>query len=372
MEIRFQKAVGFLLENANPSTKLRIKKELFHTITQEEEQDYRKQITTEPIYQKIAACQKENGWLGNGFHGPNRDAGPYENQEVGIKYLAEKAVGKEDPVLKHAMDAFVTIPLDDPCYRTKGKYYDEFRYAANGQNLIRCACIARAGYDDEINILPQIGLSLESFRRVLEVDSILEVTRQRKGRPSRSNPSGMIYVFNDYEKWPCRYHLDILAHTASWKNEETVRTLAASVEKMMRHDDPTLIGRAADSWVGYPLGTLGCFPSQGLTVKETQLLPCSESPDGNKQAAVYHLEYMEWFARCGIVPYVPVLKSAAEDIRDSFDENGICRIPFLEDTLRGISTYGGQQLETDWKTETKQLCDVTFRALLILYYSNML
>ena len=39
------------------------------------------------------------------------------------------------------MTAFEEIPLTDLCYRTKGKYFDEFKYAANGQNIIRCACI---------------------------------------------------------------------------------------------------------------------------------------------------------------------------------------------------------------------------------------
>ena len=29
-------------------------------------------------------------------------AGPYENQECGVKYLAEKAVGRDDPVLMRA------------------------------------------------------------------------------------------------------------------------------------------------------------------------------------------------------------------------------------------------------------------------------
>ena len=140
-----QNLIAFLLENANPSSRLRVKKEVLGRITAEEEADLIAQIKEEPIYKLIASCQKENGWLGSGFHGPNKDAGPYENQEVGTKWLAEKAVGKDDPVLKRAMDAFVTTELTDLCYRTKGKYFDEFRYAANGQNLIRSACIARAG-----------------------------------------------------------------------------------------------------------------------------------------------------------------------------------------------------------------------------------
>ena len=189
-----KRMIQFLMENANPSIRLRIQKEILGESKAEEEAKLLSQIREEPIYKAIAACQKENGWRGNGFHGPNREAGPYENQEVGTKWLAEKAVGKNDPVLIRAMDAFVTTELTDLCYRTKGKYFDEFRYAANGQNLIRCACIARAGFDDVIDIKPQIGLSLDSFRRVLEVDSILDITKVKKvsGREKR--------VFHDNER----------------------------------------------------------------------------------------------------------------------------------------------------------------------------
>ena len=293
-----------------------------------------------------------------------------KNQEVGVKYLAEKAVGKENPVLKGAMNAFVTTELTDLCYRTKGKYFDEFRYAANGQNLIRCACIARAGYDDLIDINPQIQLSLDSFRRVLEVDSILDIVRPRKGRPCRSNPSGITYVFNDDEKWPCRYHLDILAHTQSWKTRENIKMLADSIAKMMKTDRPELIGVGANSWVGYQLGTLGCFPSQGLSVKQTCLLPSPVSIEYRNKPEKYNLEYIEWFARCGVIPYIPALKEAVDNIACSFDEKGVSHIPVLDDALKGIGTYGGQQLETDWKTPVKRLCDITFRALLILYYSQ--
>ena len=119
MSSNYQKLIDFLRENANPSIRLRVKKEILGNITVAEDADLIAQIKEEPIYNLIATCQKENGWLGNGFHGPNKDAGPYENQEVDTKCLAEKAVGKNDPVLKRAMDAFVTTSLTDLCYRTK-------------------------------------------------------------------------------------------------------------------------------------------------------------------------------------------------------------------------------------------------------------
>lgn len=346
-------SVRFLLENANPSIRLRVKKEILGNITPEEEADLIAEISDEPIYKRIASCQKENGWLGNGFHGPNKDAGPYENQEVGTKWLAEKAVGKDNIVLKRAMDAFVTTELTDLCYRTKGKYYDEFRYAANGQNLIRCACIARAGYDDNIDIRPQIQLALDSFNRVLKVDSILDITQIKKvnGKEKR--------IFHDNEKWPCYYLLDILAHTSSWKTEDSIKMLSDAVKKLMRTDRPECqVG--GDSWVGYVLGTVGCL-KEGYSL----------GYDKNGVHYTY-LDRVEWLCRCGLAPYINELQAEVDLLEEAIDLNGICRATIDENQLKGISTYGGQQLEVDWKTDTRKLCDVTFRTLLIMHYAGKL
>ena len=344
-------AVNFLLENANPSIKLRVKKEILDDITDAEEADLLLQIRNEPIYHTIAACQKENGWIGNGFHGPNKNAGMYENQEIGTKWLAEKAVGKNDPVLMRAMDAFATTKLTDLCYRTKGKYFDEFRYAANGQNLIRCACIARAGFDNEIDIAPQIRLAVDSFNRVTEVDSVLDISKIRKsgGKEKR--------VFNDYEKWPCYYHLDILAHTTSWRSEKNIKILALAMQKLMRKDRPQCqIG--ADSWVGYVLGTVGCL-KEGYTL--------GYDLDGVHYT---YLDRVEWLCKCGLETYLPPLRKEVDHLMNAFSDDGICHAAVDENQLRGMGTYGGQQLECDWKTETRKDCDRTFRALLIAHYAN--
>ena len=137
------KMIAFLLENANPSIKRRVKSEILNNLTSNEAEQYQEQIIQEPMVQHIIACQNENGWIGSGLHGG------IDKQEGGTKYLAEKALNKDTPVLKQAMEAFVTTPLDDWCYDTRGKIIDEFKVTGHGHNLIRCACIARAGYDDE-------------------------------------------------------------------------------------------------------------------------------------------------------------------------------------------------------------------------------
>ena len=346
------KLISYLLNHANPSIQYRVKTEVLNQEVSVGEKDrLQAEILKEPVIQSIIACQKENGWLGNGFHGPNKNAGPFENQEVGTKYLGEKLVYRDTPVLKRAMEAFVTTRLTDLCYRTKGKYIDEFRYAANGQNVIRCACIARAGYEDMIDIKPQIQLALDSFHRVLEVDSALDITRVRKsgGREKRA--------FNDYEKWPCYYHLDILAHTDSWKTEQNRKMLARSFKKLMRTDRPEKqVG--GDSWVGYVLGTIGCL-------KEGYQL-------GYEENGIHYTYFdrVEWLCRCGLAPYLEQLQREVEILRNAVTEEGICMAPPVENQLKGFSTYGGQQLETDWKTSARRFCDITFRALLIMHYAE--
>ena len=56
---------------------------------------------------------------------------------------------------------------------------------------------------------------------------------------------------------------------------------------------------------------------------------------------------------------------------EAVDADGICRAEVDEEQLRGVSTYSGQQLEVDWKSETRRLCDVTFRAALCMYYAGV-
>ncbi|MDR0964461.1 MAG: hypothetical protein LBM60_07590 [Clostridium sp.] len=356
INMNLSKSIDFLLENANPSIKRRVKSEILHNLTQEEASEYQAQIVQEPNIKRCFASQLDNGWFGHGFHGMNKNAGQFENQETCTKYLGEKAVDKGTPALKRSMEAFINIPLSDWCYRTKGYVPDEFKLAANGTNLYRCTCIARAGYADIIDISPQIQLSIDSFRRVLEVDSILDVTRSIK--------SCKYFIFNDYEKWPCRYHLDMLAHTESWKDESNKKIIADSVTKMMRTDRPELFNLGTVSWFhGHAVGTSGCFPSHGFslkrTVKKTNML-------------YYHMEYIEWLARCGVVPMISALDDVVNDIIDSIDNDGICKIPIEDSMFTGWGPYAGLQLEVDWKTKTRRDCDITFRALLIAYYAGMM
>jgi hypothetical protein len=348
-----QKMIDFLLKYANPSIKLRVKDEILKDITIKEKQELQNQILSEKIVQFIAKKQLENGWIGLGFHGSNKNAGRYDNQEVGTKYLAEKGLHGTD-VLNRAMNAFVTTELIDPCYRTGGRYISEFEVPAAGQNIVRCACIARAHYDDVINITPQIRVALESFKRVTEVDSIFDVSRPIKGRR----------LFNDKERWPCKYHLEMLAFSDIWKNDENIEMMAESFKRLMRTDRPEYMDIEISCWLGYICGPAGRF-TEGFSQSKTMLLNRDIS-DGIRRS---NLEKVEWLVRCGLYPHLSMLRDEVDFILNHINEDGVCEVGTFEIDFRGWGPYSGSQLEVDWKSKVKKQCDITFRALLILHYS---
>lgn len=269
----------FLVQHANPSIVYHVKNDILKNIADDEKRGLQDRILQEKIIQSIITCQKENGWLGNGFHGSNKNAGPYENQEVGVKYLGEKLVYKDTPVLKNAIDAF--------------------------------------------------------------------------------NPEGIVYVFNDYEKWPCWYHLDILAHTNSWRNSENIAMLADSFNKLLK-DTGLNYSPAYCVDIGHLVGCCGAY-REGMKL-------------GMETGGEYYvfLDLVEYMCRCGLYSLVPPLKKEVDIIYDSIDEQGICRANYVEKALKGMGCYGGGQLEVDWRSRTRKLCDVTYRGLLILYHSGLL
>lgn len=350
-----QKMIEYLLNNANPSIKLRVKKEILQDITSREEKELQEQILKEKIIAFMQEKQQPNGWIGLGFHGSNKDAGQYDNQEVATKYMGEKGL-QGTALLDGAMEAFRTTELTDSIYRTKGHYYSEFKIPANGQNIIRCACIARAHYDDVLDIKPQVGVALESFKRVTEVDSIFDVSR----------PTKKCRLFNDYERWPCRYHLEILAFTKEdWRNEENVAVLAEAFRRLMRTDREEIMNTPVACWVGHAVGPLW-YLGEGYSISGDGLN--HHSADGIHRV---NFEKTEWLVRCGLYHHLPELKTEVDFIMDHVGSDGVCNVDFYEKEFRSWAPYFGLTLETDWRSKKRKYCDVTFRALLVAHYAHI-
>lgn len=83
-----------------------------------------------------------------------------------------------------------------------------------------------------------------------------------------------------------------------------------------------------------------------------------------------YLDKVEWLCRCGLAPYLEELSKEVEMLRNSINSEGVCEALVDENQLKGLSTYGGQQLEVDWKSPMRKQSDISFRVLLILYYAE--
>ena len=91
------KIIEYLLDNADPSIVLRVKKEILHSCSESEEESLMEKITEQKIVQTILKSQKADGWIGNNYHGssPKNGAGMYDNMEVGLRYLVEKGFQRD-------------------------------------------------------------------------------------------------------------------------------------------------------------------------------------------------------------------------------------------------------------------------------------
>ena len=355
-----QKMIEFLLENASPSIKKRVKDEVLGNLTIEESVRYQEQIMSEATIQGVINSQHLDGWVGDNYS----NHGIFRGHYCALLHLTEKSVHKDSPVMQKAIKALVQTPIADKRYGRSWDF-DEFKYPGMGAKLTHSAHIAAAGYDDLYDISTHIQLSFDSIKRMTEIDHPYDIlhTKIKKGHE--------VYAFNDYEKWPCTVHFQILAYTQSWRSDKNIKIVAQSVNQMMRTDDPALVSFIPNSQVGC-FG--GGFPAQGMTVKSSGLYPspimCPISKDGKDHNGKYHFAHIERFARCGIIPHVPELKKVVNEIAASIDTNGVCRLENVCERLFRSGKYYGMQLETDWRTRTRKECDITFRALLILHYSQ--
>ena len=107
------KIIDYLLENANSSIVLRVRKEILKDISQEEEGQFIQKILMDKHVNTAVYSQKPNGWLGDYFHG---SANRFDNMEVGLRFLTEKGLPPQHPIILSAVRALVNTPKTDAAY----------------------------------------------------------------------------------------------------------------------------------------------------------------------------------------------------------------------------------------------------------------
>ena len=352
-----KRIIRFLIDNADSSIVLRLKKEILNNLPKNEENNLLQNIITQKNVQAVIQSQKPDGWFGNGFHGqsPKLGVGMYNNMEVGLRYLAEKGFPPENEYMSKAINSFLLKEPFDNAYGRKSPIppATDYTYTASGLYLARSSIIIRAGYEyklpenDFIDIKHDIDFSLKTFVNTLNYTSIDDVIDSHRKKS----------CFNPNILWPCIYHLRMLAYSEGWRNEKNISLLADSINHILSfpHTDEMIYTYVKGQFVG------PCFAFINaqigiLGVKETENIS---------------LDAMELFARCKILEKVPLLKNQYKYMLSLIDENLNFNIGANKFTNKDWSPYFGFALEEDWKNSTRKQCDLLFRVLLIMHYSDI-
>lgn len=354
MKDKKQRIIDYLINNADPSIVLRVKKEVINDLSKEEENELLRKIIPQKNVQTVIQSQQPDGWLGNSFHGQSKKlgAGMYDNMEVGLRYLAEKGFPPENKFISKAVNSFLLKEPFDSAYGSKPPKppATDYTYTASGLYLARSSIIMSAGYEyqlpqnDFINLKYDIDFSFNTFSDVLNYISLDDVID--KSRKKLCFKSGVM--------WPCLYHLRMLAHSQGWRNEQKISLLADSVNHLFSfpQSDEMVYTYVKGQYVG------PCFAfihAQGKIL-------------GVENVDNISLDILELFARCGIVKKVEILKNKYDHILSLIDDNLNIDLYVDKQKSFGWSPYFGFALEEDWKVRKKIQCDLLFRALLIIHY----
>ena len=168
-------------------------------------------------------------------------------------------------------------------------------------------------------------------------------------------------IFKDNVKWPCIYHLRLLAFTSQWRTKENLRLVDKAIEHLFNI---------------LPFGVSRIYIKEGNQL----IAPCGELLDNlivdfsekdNKNVFLW-FRYMELLSRIGVVKNINWLQEQVKELEKHLRCNeGKYVKGSSHYCFKKWSAYTGLAIEENWKSSKKRQCDFTFRCLLILHYSNL-
>jgi len=370
---RPERSVEFLLENAGPVIRYRLKKELLQNITSYEEEKLLNEIYRLPHMKLVLSYVKDNGYIGSGMHSWDNWRGkvlhetPLQDGECAARLLSYYRIPKEH----RTVAGFVSAMRDEEILKNEFSYippeiprFEKRFVGINSGNCLMALIYtmqAILGCGDDTDECRDFQLiSLKGFERILEISSLDDITAFNENSKSKYNCP---YIGPD-EYFPNVYTLEALAHTHGWRTEMSIAMLANSlnrINEIMKPDNELAI-RINGKLVG-PMFALA-----------RPIIPFS----CEYLNTIVYRRTLTHIAMCGVGDRVNVIKQSMENIANSFDDEGILRTAFELPENRKYSpknikyptAYTDVRLEHDYKKKTALACDLTFWALEFMYYAN--
>lgn len=218
-------------------------------------------------------------------------------------------------------------------------------------------------YDVETNTINYHLKKLFDDREIDENSVIrnFRITAQdgKKYNTKHYNLKAIIAVEQDVY-FPCQYHLETLAHTEWWRNDESIEKIVKAInyhDKIM-NDNNSMAIKIGSKYYG-PLWAY-VTPFKAF--------------ETNKVGDVAQRKTLTHLARVG-GKEIDVVRKSAEVVKEALAEDGILRLDFessyqkrrFKESLKYPGPYTEVALEPSYKKDTAIWCDLTFWAVQLLH-----
>jgi len=325
----------------NPSAAIRKRLSLLdgkNGVSEQDESGIHKIKTVAECFSIVDKMTSENVL----FHG-------YDSLENCIKVFAEYAVDKKEEHYQKCLDIIESKKDGDSLYKrgiTKNaELFEGKGYSAS--KAIRASLLICSGIESEKETKLAIQHSMECFKAVLAYERIEDYAYQKNGK----------WIYRDGKLFPDYYNLRILALSSEWKNEETIRILTESVNRLaMLQPIPSIFVKVRSQLIAPGSYLMHDFDSS-----------FSDNDDNKKAEWLIRNEY---FSRMGVLNNKCNLRKVKESINDKkvLVESMLSIKNNYAFTKWGASS--GVSLDDDWLKKERRINDLAFRIGLISHYSN--
>jgi hypothetical protein len=345
-----QEGIKALTEKACASIRFRTRKEILQE--NPDNKKYLAEILGDKRVKYVLTWQQPDGYLGKSFHaGWIPDAKlKYFNTgaETALRFFSEMGMPKSHPVVKKGLSAL----LKDNWNPDPWKWFKVYKpdIGLFGDDYCRAFIFSLFEIEEHDFIKTEIQRALETVKRVAEIPSFEGITGTYQNK----------LYFNRGIALPDMYHMRLLAFTKGWRNSKNSGALEKALEHLAALSPIPHIYVKCENQLVAP----AIIHSQDLKKGPRSL--------GPKEWFSW-MRTMELFARMGVVRKIPTFMQQANELKEMLLE-GDGLFPLKPDDSQYFqkwNAYSGLALEESW-TNNRWKYDLTFRALLILKYADML
>lgn len=361
------KSIDFLLENAGPVIQYRLRKEILKDLSKNEEENLLEQIYQLPNFKLVESYVKPNGYIGSGMHSWDNWGGqvlhetPLQDGEAAARLLSYYAIPKTHPIVKGYVNAlrneetlkeeFSYIPPEIP------RFENRYLGLNNGGGLMVLiyTCQALMGYGDDEEVKSFTDISYKAFESLLHINRLEDIT---VFNPNSKKKYNCPYIEQEVY-FPCQYHLETLAHTESWRSDESIQKIIKAInyhDKIMK-DGNSMAIKIGSKYYGPLWAYVAPFkafePNKIGDIAQRKTLTHLAMVGGNE---------------------IDVVRKSVDAVKEALAEDGILRLDFesayqkrrFKEGLKYPAPYTEVALEPDYKKDISIWCDLTFWAVQLL------